>query len=61
MMRKEILPETLVSSCNQLTRQTSREDFIGCSRRESCESHNRTNNFPDIKQAKRNFLLISSC
>jgi hypothetical protein len=34
-MGTEIVPETLVSTCNQLTRLSAREDFIEFSRRES--------------------------
>jgi hypothetical protein len=35
MMGTEIVPETSVSSCNQLTRLCAREDFTEFSRRES--------------------------
>jgi hypothetical protein len=34
-MGTEIVPETSVSTCNQLTRLCAREDFIEFSRRES--------------------------
>jgi hypothetical protein len=34
MMGTEMVPETSVSSCNQLTRLCAREDFIGFSHRE---------------------------
>jgi hypothetical protein len=35
MMGTEIVPETSVSTCNQLTQLCAREDFIEFSRRES--------------------------
>jgi hypothetical protein len=35
MMGTEMVPETSVSSYNQLTRLIAREDFIGFSRREN--------------------------
>jgi hypothetical protein len=37
MMGTDIVPETSVSTCNQLTRLCAREDFIEFSRRESSE------------------------
>jgi hypothetical protein len=40
MMGTEIVPETSVSTCNQLTRLCAREDFIEFSRRKIFKLYN---------------------
>jgi hypothetical protein len=53
MMGTEMVPETSVSSYNQLTRLIAREDFIEFSRRENFKSYNKLLSFAYPSRAEQ--------